>query len=1036
MVRKKLAVAIASIGALQANLVSALGMGDFSLNSALNQPLEAEIRLLNTGDLDPSQVKVSLAGQDDFKNAGVARDYFLTNMRFSVELDQSGGGIIKVTTHDPVIEPYLNFLVETRWPTGRMLREYTVLLDLPVFSEAQAEPVTPSTSAAQVQPSTTRVVTQPAASTRVASSTSSRFEGQLEAGSKYRVKNDDTLWEIAAKSRAGGASVQQTMVGIQRLNPHAFINGNINRLKAGSVLRLPNTAEVNDISSKAAVKEVAQQNRAWRTGDTTSVAGSDSVGPQLDATSSSSDAAPARTDGARLSLASGGDSDSSAGGEGQGGSEALKDELNASLENLDKAKLENDELKSRIGDMEAKLATLQRLLELKDDELAALQGGAAETAGSESPAAAGGEGAAVGEPADALGEQPTEAAIADAGVAGQEATADASPEVGVVQPEPAKPAPAPQPQPEPQSEQELLDELLANPLYLGGAGALVLALAAVLLMRRRKEQEEAETFDSAIFDEADEVSSDVLMEPEVEPELDISAVEIEEDNEVDALVAELEEEIAQGNAEEAAAVEVEEPATPTTEVESETGDAIAEADIYMAYGRYQQAIDLLTTAVAKEPERADLRVKLLEVYIETRDKPAFQQQFVALQGLGDQGAINQIKETLSSVEGVSDWLEHLPGAEAAEFTSEDMDAELLDAGDDDLELELDEELDIDLDLDGLDSTQETEAIDLDLDLDDDSAEEEISLELDDELDLSLGEESADDASSELEGGDLELSLDEDLDLDLGDSPESSAEPAEEGDLDLDLGSLESESEAAEVSAEVEEVASEEGFDLDLDSESDLDLDLGELGDSDLSELEAEFGDSGLGGNETTDLNIESDLELDSAQDDGLELGESESAEAELDIKLDESLSELGEADLSDMDLDASGFDLSGELSGDLENLDISVEESEPGAEADDSGIDFSLDIDDAKDEAAAEQEHVAESAPTAASLDETMSAEPAGDDDFDFLADTDEVSTKLDLARAYIDMGDSEGAKDILDEVIQEGNDEQKQEANELLEKV
>ncbi|WP_101759540.1 FimV family protein [Oceanicoccus sp. KOV_DT_Chl] len=169
MVRNKLAAAIAAIGALQAGLVNALGMGDFSLNSALNQPLNAEIRLLNTEDLDPSQVKVKLASNSDFANAGVSREFFLTNLKFKVVMDGKGGGVIKVFTREPVLEPYLNFLIEAHWPSGRLMREYTVLLDLPVFSDSEAAPV----KAAQAAPSkaSARPVT-PSSSNRPAVQTS------------------------------------------------------------------------------------------------------------------------------------------------------------------------------------------------------------------------------------------------------------------------------------------------------------------------------------------------------------------------------------------------------------------------------------------------------------------------------------------------------------------------------------------------------------------------------------------------------------------------------------------------------------------------------------------------------------------------------------------------------------------------------------------------------------------------------------------------------------------------------------------------
>src|SRR6218665_1088041 len=112
MVRKKLAMAVLALSALQADLASALGLGNLSVKSALNQPLNAEIRLLDTADLDPSQIKVQLAAPEDFERAGVDRSYFLTNLKFIVDIDGRGTGTIRITTADPVVEPYLNFVVE------------------------------------------------------------------------------------------------------------------------------------------------------------------------------------------------------------------------------------------------------------------------------------------------------------------------------------------------------------------------------------------------------------------------------------------------------------------------------------------------------------------------------------------------------------------------------------------------------------------------------------------------------------------------------------------------------------------------------------------------------------------------------------------------------------------------------------------------------------------------------------------------------------------------------------------------------------
>ncbi|MFA7553264.1 MAG: FimV/HubP family polar landmark protein [Spongiibacteraceae bacterium] len=981
MVRKKLAAAIAAIGALQAGVVSALGMGEFSLHSALNQPLDAEIRLLNTEDLDNSQVLIKLATTQDFKNAGVSRDFFLTNIKFNVEVDGKGGGVIKVTTREAVVEPYLNFLVEAHWPSGRLLREYTVLLDLPVFSDSNNNPV--STASAS------RSVVGPATRTPTNVSRNRLTDGELAPGKDYRVKNDDTLWEIALKSRPeGSASVQQTMVGIQRLNPNAFINGNINRLKAGSVLRLP-TADDISVSEHQAVGEVASQNKAWRQGGNNSSTMSDA---QLDATTNSNNSSAGAREQPRLSIASSGASDSSGSGEGLGngaGNKALQDQLAVTEENLDKTQRDNEELQSRLGDMEAKLATLQRLIELKDDQLAALQAGVAEEGFAAAPNADSAEEQLPADDVASSDDIADTAELTNNSVAPEESEAEPEPEAKVNPPVAS-----------PTAEPSFIDQVSSNFLYIGGAGLLILA-AAIVLMRRRKADTDEEDFDEAVeFEQEEDVLAEFAVADTVMEDSDELVLGAEDDGaDTDLLVAELEQQIAADNAEEAARAE-QEPERPVISktVESETGDAIAEADIYVAYGRYQQAIDLLQSAIEKEPLRSDLQIKQLEVFIEMRDKPSFQQHFVALLGLNDEAAIVHVKEMLSSVDGVAGWLDDLPGSTAS-FSSDQMDAELIEGGDelDDIQLNLDDteedfDLDLDLDLDdiSLASTQENPSVSLDdLVLDDDM------LDLSEELDFK---------------DDIELDAEADLITDSDTASLGSAElelpPAEADGLDLELNDLDL-------------------SELDLDGD---DLDLDSLGDTDLDDLAAEFDDLDtdrqsipvLGAaaalqpeddTELTDLADDFEFDLD---DDDLTAKKPEELEFDLDLEDDLDL-EL------DVDNAAATSNLD-ELDLELDDLDLELDDSVAPAGNDNPTVTYNLDD-------------------VAAELDKTEATDvkidtTAGDDDFDFLADSDEVATKLDLARAYIDMGDTDGARDILDEVISEGNDEQKQEASGLLERI
>ncbi|MCK5881899.1 MAG: hypothetical protein KAG18_08480, partial [Sinobacterium sp.] len=143
---RKLASVILVASAINAQYIYALGLGEMTMHSALNEPLKAEIQLKNVGDLDSTQIIVKLAEDAQFINAGIDRTFFLSNIRFSVAVDADGNGVVNLKTQKRVNEPFLDFLVEAKWPTGRVLRSYTALVDLPVYSAAEASTVNMSSS--------------------------------------------------------------------------------------------------------------------------------------------------------------------------------------------------------------------------------------------------------------------------------------------------------------------------------------------------------------------------------------------------------------------------------------------------------------------------------------------------------------------------------------------------------------------------------------------------------------------------------------------------------------------------------------------------------------------------------------------------------------------------------------------------------------------------------------------------------------------------------------------------------------------------
>ncbi|AYC32242.1 peptidoglycan-binding protein LysM [Pseudomonas cavernae] len=226
-------------------MASALGLGDISLHSALNQPLDAQIQLLEPGDLSSHEVIVRLASPDTYERLGVERFLFLNDLRFTPVL-RGRGSVIRVVSSKPVREPYLNFIVEVVRPNGHLLREYTLLLD-PPGSAAYNALAAPQPLPAPVAQAPRREPTPRPAPAAV-------------QGKQYAVRAGDSLWSIARRVRAADSplSLPELIQGIHALNPRAFVGGDSDRLIAGKTLLLPDAAMPHE--SAAAVVTPAEQN--------------------------------------------------------------------------------------------------------------------------------------------------------------------------------------------------------------------------------------------------------------------------------------------------------------------------------------------------------------------------------------------------------------------------------------------------------------------------------------------------------------------------------------------------------------------------------------------------------------------------------------------------------------------------------------------------------------------------------------------------------------------------------------------------------
>lgn len=227
----------------------AVGLGRLSLSSALNQPLAATIDITNLRDLSSEEIRVGLAPKIVFEELGVQWSYTLDDIALRVE-PSAGGASVVLTTDDPIVEPFLNFVVEVLWSKGRMIREYTVFLDPPVLM-----------APGFVAPRVSQVESGQADDGL--SGRASGSKGSAPSALGEMTQAGDTLWEIALAARPSrSVSVQEMMLAIQRLNPEAFIDANINRLKAGYVLQMPSGEEFSRLNTLEAIAQVAEQNRA------------------------------------------------------------------------------------------------------------------------------------------------------------------------------------------------------------------------------------------------------------------------------------------------------------------------------------------------------------------------------------------------------------------------------------------------------------------------------------------------------------------------------------------------------------------------------------------------------------------------------------------------------------------------------------------------------------------------------------------------------------------------------------------------------
>jgi len=750
--------------ALSAPSALALGLGEIDTRSALNERFIAEIELLDTRGLDASEVIASLASAEDFERVGVERFFFLTDLKFEVVPNARGRLVILASSSKPVSEPYLNFLVEVLWPSGRLLKEYTVLLDPPTFTGTTAAPVTAPT---RTQSASAPTPAAPAASPSRLNSASGRIAVPNRGAQTSRVKpqnfdsgtittdTSDTMWSIGNRTLPSNeVSVQQNMLAIQRENPEAFINDNINLLKAGQVLKLPSTDEIKALSEGEAVAELQRQNEDWRAGTQQprqpreAVAdATDATGEKLQAQIDATDSAPETTEAIEESDAAGvlqivaADTDSAGIAETTGaGAEEGTALTSAERDRLAALSRQVDELTYQLDQKRAEadqLAESEKQINLKDAQIAQLQ--------------------------QALKEAQSQPA-----------------------------------EPQNQSAQSTPSDSAAwwqKPwLIISGLGALAFLLAAYMFRRRSPEEFE--------FQE----------EAATEPSFELGAPEVDRSMSTQVLLDEDLDLAEVGNAnlteELASALDDSTPTATMSAVDSDadddlfgadpdaaagtggamdsqqTDDVISEADIYIAYGRYPQAIALLLGSIEDDPSQHDVRLRLAEVYAETKDADGFTEQADYLtQNCNDaniRGTIAELRSTMGIEQSSDDAsgengsaTETIAGGAAvsADAAGEE---DVLDLDDTPLDFEIGDAADSELELSEHDSSDANDVVDFELSSMDgvDAAETDTEVEVDAQVDTDTVGSAVDDFE---------------LELDLDTADEASDKVAEHDDLGGDLG---------------------------------------------------------------------------------------------------------------------------------------------------------------------------------------------------------------------------------------------------------
>ena len=575
----------------------ALGLGKLTVDSALGQPLSARIELTSVTREDLDSLRAKVADPSLYRQNNLTYQQTLSRARISLE-GGTGAPFLRVTSPVSVQEPFLDLLVELDWAAGRVVREYTFLLDPPGMPAAgAAEPVTPARAGTPARTSAAPAARAPAATpSPSAAAPSSAPSGN--GGEQYTVRRGDTLQRIATQFKPNEVTLEQMLAALFRGNAGAFEGDNMNRLRAGAIMTIPSAAEAQATAAPEAARVVRMQASDWRSyrdrvaGAAPASAGSASreSGGRIGASvEDRTPASPPGSDQVRVSRA---------GTPGKGGVPA--EDAIARDQQLKDAQ-------ARIAALEKTINEMQRAVELKNQSLAQLQAQADAARGkgaTEAPAATSTPPATSTAPAGPTALPATPASPPPAPSPEAKAPPPVAAQSPAPTPAPAKAAPAPKSEPP----GFFADLFSSTPNWAIGAAALAIlgGIAALIAARRRK----GTKFEDSIISGTDIKTNTVFGSTG-------GGVVNTGDN---SLASDFSRE-GLGN------------------IDTDEVDPIAEAEVYLAYGRDAQAEEILKDALKKDPQRQEIYLKLLEIHSQHNKPQAFEtvasELFAVSHGQGD-----------------------------------------------------------------------------------------------------------------------------------------------------------------------------------------------------------------------------------------------------------------------------------------------------------------------------------------------------------------------------------------------------------------